>query len=178
MPWCPKCRTEYRPGFTKCADCGEDLVEELAPLPPAPGERPGALPDRPGCRPLCAPALLTNLPDYQQAGMLAALLEENGMPSYLQEAPGYGRAAALYTGFSMGGWDVYVEAGQREAAREFLLAFLTPPPGEENLQAEPLPWEEEAEDEADPPQDPGFIYKLFLLLAAALALLVLWWLLR
>lgn len=28
MPWCPKCKTEYREGFTICADCGSELVAE------------------------------------------------------------------------------------------------------------------------------------------------------
>lgn len=28
MPWCPKCKTEYREGFTVCADCGGELVEQ------------------------------------------------------------------------------------------------------------------------------------------------------
>ena len=28
MPWCPKCKSEYREGFTICADCGSGLVEE------------------------------------------------------------------------------------------------------------------------------------------------------
>ncbi len=27
--WCPKCRNEYKEGYTVCADCGELLVEEL-----------------------------------------------------------------------------------------------------------------------------------------------------
>ena len=27
--FCPKCRAEYRPGFTRCADCDVDLVHEL-----------------------------------------------------------------------------------------------------------------------------------------------------
>ena len=31
MPWCPTCRSEYREGFTQCADCGADLVDELPP---------------------------------------------------------------------------------------------------------------------------------------------------
>ena len=35
MPWCPKCKSEYRDGFIVCADCGSELVskerfEELA----------------------------------------------------------------------------------------------------------------------------------------------------
>lgn len=29
MPWCPKCKNEYRAGITVCADCKVDLVEEL-----------------------------------------------------------------------------------------------------------------------------------------------------
>ena len=31
MPWCPKCKSEYREGIVKCADCKIDLVEELPP---------------------------------------------------------------------------------------------------------------------------------------------------
>ena len=29
MPWCPKCKSEYRDGFTVCADCGAQLVAEM-----------------------------------------------------------------------------------------------------------------------------------------------------
>lgn len=29
MMYCPKCRAEYRPGFTRCSDCGVDLVNVL-----------------------------------------------------------------------------------------------------------------------------------------------------
>ncbi len=28
MPWCPKCRSEYREGFLICADCGSELVDD------------------------------------------------------------------------------------------------------------------------------------------------------
>lgn len=29
MLWCPKCKYEYREGFTFCSDCGRELVEVL-----------------------------------------------------------------------------------------------------------------------------------------------------
>lgn len=29
MPWCPVCRNEYVKGYTKCSDCGVDLIESL-----------------------------------------------------------------------------------------------------------------------------------------------------
>src|ERR1700690_1911029 len=33
--FCPKCRSEYRSGFTRCSDCEIDLVHDLPPPPPA-----------------------------------------------------------------------------------------------------------------------------------------------
>lgn len=37
--FCPACRTEYRPGFDTCGDCGAALVKELPPEPrPEPEE--------------------------------------------------------------------------------------------------------------------------------------------
>jgi hypothetical protein len=32
--FCPVCKAEYRPGFTKCADCGAELVTELSATDP------------------------------------------------------------------------------------------------------------------------------------------------
>lgn len=29
MPWCPKCKNEYKDGYTVCADCGTELVASL-----------------------------------------------------------------------------------------------------------------------------------------------------
>ena len=31
MPWCPKCKCEYREGITECVDCKIALVDELPP---------------------------------------------------------------------------------------------------------------------------------------------------
>ena len=35
MPWCPKCKNEYKDGYTVCADCGTELVASLeeGPVP-------------------------------------------------------------------------------------------------------------------------------------------------
>jgi hypothetical protein len=38
--FCPKCRTEYRNGFTTCADCELTLVPELPPEPSSPSPTP------------------------------------------------------------------------------------------------------------------------------------------
>lgn len=40
MPFCPFCRAEYRSGFTHCADCQVELVDELPPLEPEPRGHP------------------------------------------------------------------------------------------------------------------------------------------
>jgi len=34
--FCPKCRCEYREGFSECADCQVELIPKLAPLPAEP----------------------------------------------------------------------------------------------------------------------------------------------
>ena len=41
--FCPECRSEYRPGFTRCAPCDVDLVDDLFGAT-ATGERPGTSP--------------------------------------------------------------------------------------------------------------------------------------
>jgi hypothetical protein len=33
--FCPKCRSEYEPGYTRCHDCEVELIHELPPLPPS-----------------------------------------------------------------------------------------------------------------------------------------------
>jgi len=39
MPWCPKCKTEYREGVLICPDCNTELVPKLATLKDAPTSR-------------------------------------------------------------------------------------------------------------------------------------------
>lgn len=44
MPWCPKCKTEYREGFTVCADCGSELTDS-EPSEPAEEQEYGENPE-------------------------------------------------------------------------------------------------------------------------------------
>jgi hypothetical protein len=36
--FCPKCKTEYRDGFSRCADCDVPLIPALPPEPEEPSE--------------------------------------------------------------------------------------------------------------------------------------------
>jgi hypothetical protein len=41
--YCPQCGAEYRPGFTRCADCEVPLVAGKPPAPPPPSPEPLSL---------------------------------------------------------------------------------------------------------------------------------------
>jgi len=45
MPWCPKCRVEFRPGFARCTDCDVALVASLDEAPPSAAEEPESAPE-------------------------------------------------------------------------------------------------------------------------------------
>lgn len=62
--YCPKCRVEYRPGFTQCFDCQVALVPELPPEPQPPSE--------------WTPVLETN--DPLLIGLAKAALDDAGIP--------------------------------------------------------------------------------------------------
>jgi hypothetical protein len=40
---CPQCSSEYREGFTRCADCEVDLIEQPPPAPPEPPDERGEI---------------------------------------------------------------------------------------------------------------------------------------
>ncbi len=70
--FCPQCRTEYREGFTVCADCGMTLVPEL-PLEP-PTEMPSKSDD------------FEEVLGFMDEGVVAiikSLLDEEGIDYYI-----------------------------------------------------------------------------------------------
>ncbi len=71
MPFCPRCRIEYRPGFTRCSDCGVALVAEL------PEED---VESTPGSRVV----KLAVFPTVAEAAMLKDVLEEHHIPAFVR----------------------------------------------------------------------------------------------
>lgn len=121
MLWCSHCQCSAADSALTCPQCG-------GPLEPMPRAKWNfSLKDRPGHRMPQDPVHLTNLPDYALAGMLAELLEDNGIPSFLQESGTLGRASSTYLGTSLLGYDLYVERSQLQEATEWMNAFLNAP---------------------------------------------------
>ena len=83
--YCPNCKTEYRPGFTRCSDCDVDLVWELpkrglvAPLDEW-GQAHDSVPGQPGdpnCDPFCS---FWKGDDARVHAELCQVLDEAGIP--------------------------------------------------------------------------------------------------
>lgn len=108
MPWCPKCKTEYREGFERCSDCETDLVDELADEPVA---------DKP--EEYEAEAFLVSAGSDMQADILESKLKFYGIPVVrkYRENGGY---LKIYMGATPFGIDLYVPARLLADARELM----------------------------------------------------------
>jgi len=72
--FCPECKAEYRPGFTRCADCDVDLVANLPEAKPGNSDRSNLEGDRSDLQEVWAG-------DDQQSCVAACLtLKEAGIP--------------------------------------------------------------------------------------------------
>lgn len=69
--YCPNCLYEYEKGVKKCTDCGADLVDSLPP-------------EDEGADPNLETASLTDVDDDIEADAIRAMLEENGIYSFLK----------------------------------------------------------------------------------------------
>lgn len=91
--FCPSCRDEYRPGFTRCATCGVDLVESLeATSHGAVAATPSAVVPEPTA-PYCGFLSLAEARDakrrMREAGFHAEILIKDGEGSEGQEIEEY-----------------------------------------------------------------------------------------
>lgn len=121
MLWCSHCRCSAPDGSLVCPQCGGPLE----PMPRA--EWNFSLKNRPGHHTLQDPVHLANLPDYALAGMLAEILEDNGIPCHIQESGTLGKASSTYLGTSLLGYDLYVDRDRHQEAGEWMNAFLNAP---------------------------------------------------
>jgi hypothetical protein len=83
MPFCPKCRSEYRPGFTECADCGVDLVDTLPDMP------------QPGELDLETFVPLRSYPTRMHAEMVKEALTNEGIPAIIRGTELFGAGTGL-----------------------------------------------------------------------------------
>ncbi len=113
-PFCPRCRTEYRPGYENCADCQAQLVEELA------GEEPG---------PAQLQARMVSVfeaPDQMSALAVSALLGDRQIEAVVrsEQIPMYDGVAMML--FPRWGRVLVLEDREKEA-RELIEGFLAGP---------------------------------------------------
>lgn len=96
MPWCPECGTEYREGFTVCADCHIPLAD----MPP---EKKAAAADPAKNR----ETLLTVVRDEVEFTRVESLMAEAGIP-VLKKHRGSGGYLEIYMGATPYGLEIYV----------------------------------------------------------------------
>jgi hypothetical protein len=72
--FCPECQSEYRPGFRSCADCGVDLVDQLAQQ-----DRPGAMAGL-AAEQSKDPDVYAVVSEGQDLTMTLAILDDAGIP--------------------------------------------------------------------------------------------------
>lgn len=119
--YCPKCRTEYRPGFTRCSDCFVDLVHEL------PAEEPVEEKSAPLWLDTESLAEVWRGEDIVLHGRLLAELKRAGIPYETQptrEAAGCGIDPVARGVEPRFGFIVRIQPKDRAAAVEILFKLL------------------------------------------------------
>ena len=147
--WCPKCKSEYRDGFTVCSECGSALMQEL---PKEPEFEPVFLTRTEAESPWELPELL------RRAGIACYLQGGEGMFIRIepeQEIPGY----------------IYVNRRDLPVAKRCVMMLSRPPvPMEEGdlMEAYDEYMSTAGEPEEVPEEDSetgGTVWKVFLTLA-------------
>lgn len=112
MPWCPKCKTEYREGFTVCANCHVPLTEQC-PEGEVPAEMETELS-------LMEPVVIYEAKDAAQAAMICEILHNADIATTMRDSEELGGLLRVYTGSTLYGMSVLVDRSQVEQAREVL----------------------------------------------------------
>ncbi len=118
MPWCPKCGSEYRDGFTECASCGVKLVDKLTDEQKKQAEmeerRDMVLPE--GMSRLVAVFTAKN---RLEAESIEDMLRDNDIPVF--DRPAAFRQIQSYSGADARfGVELVVDASQTARARQLI----------------------------------------------------------
>ena len=108
MPWCPKCKSEFREGFTECKDCNIPLVDKLE----EPVEEKETDINEEW-------VFLVNVKDEIEGDSIEALMDSCGIP-VLRAHNDYSTLANVYTGKSNFGADLLVPESRLEEAKGIL----------------------------------------------------------
>jgi hypothetical protein len=114
MPFCPRCREEYREGFTVCADCGVTLVDTQGPETPAEeGDR------------LAQWEQVAETAQIYEAELMALRLRESGLEAELVDQTFHQEPLTNLRDFAV--VRVLVPAGKAEEARRLLAQSVALP---------------------------------------------------
>ncbi len=167
MPWCPQCGTEYRPGFTECADCHVPLSDE-----------PHAAPRAPVCDAPTDPVPVYEAATSMDGEMICEALRNAGIPAALRDREP-GQITKVYLGSSVYGVTVLVDRTRIADAHEVLTVWAAQddraPIDEETLAQlalGSLSEDELARQAQSAPPQPARFNRAFYLTAAALVLLL------
>jgi hypothetical protein len=108
MPWCPKCKTEYREGFDTCNDCQEKLISQLS------HEKERTINHD-------HEQYLMSTTNDLEAKVIESLLQSHGIP-VLTKHKGTGGFLHIYMGGTNFGVDLYVPKRFFEKATELVEA--------------------------------------------------------
>lgn len=118
MPWCPKCGSEYRDGFTECASCGVKLVDKLTNEQKKQAEmeerRDMVLPEG-----MSRPVAVFTAKNRLEAESIEDMLRDNDIPVF--DRPAAFRQIQSYSGADARfGVELVVDASQTARARQLI----------------------------------------------------------
>lgn len=108
MPWCPKCKTEYREGYDTCSDCEAKLVDVL-----------DVEQDLYSIGEIKDWALLIQTFNENEAEIVESLLRPYDIPT-LRKDRGAGGYVKIYMGMTNLGIDLYVPANRYWEAKDLI----------------------------------------------------------
>lgn len=117
MPWCPKCRSEYREGFAVCSDCDVDLVKNEPPVPPK--EENDEFRDNPETIVFENEVTLETFKEHVEFMYVASMLDELDIPFRVRSKGGL-TLKGIYTHAVPIEKTIYVDEKDYERAEEVL----------------------------------------------------------